>query len=174
MGEVDQHSTGGGSEEQAIVVMDSLEMGFHGQPAMEAPNSADLEEVPLTHEEARVDIPSEQTASRPAKAMSPWAGCSRPLLHDRLLLYSYIPLQGQAPPVERVAVLGLEGAREIIKRWEPFNRGESSATYLERLYPAMLRMPVEVLVEGKGEKYAISILASLVRKISSRRSKTAC
>ena len=33
--EADQHPTGGGSEEQAIVVMDSPEMDFHGQPAME-------------------------------------------------------------------------------------------------------------------------------------------
>ena len=30
VGEADQHSIGGGLEEQAIVVMDSLEMGFHG------------------------------------------------------------------------------------------------------------------------------------------------
>ena len=30
VGEADQHTTDGGSEEQAIVVMDSPEMGFHG------------------------------------------------------------------------------------------------------------------------------------------------
>ena len=30
VGEADQHPTGGGLEEQAIVVMDSPEMGFHG------------------------------------------------------------------------------------------------------------------------------------------------
>ena len=30
VGEVDQHPTGEGSDGQAIVVMDSLEMGFHG------------------------------------------------------------------------------------------------------------------------------------------------
>ena len=53
MGEAEQHSTGGGSEEQAIVVMDSPKMGFHGQPAVETTHLVDLEEVPLTHEEAR-------------------------------------------------------------------------------------------------------------------------
>ena len=52
MGEADQHSTGGGSEEQAIIVMDSLEIGFHDQPAVETAHVANLEEVPLTHEEA--------------------------------------------------------------------------------------------------------------------------
>ena len=52
MGEAEQYSAGGGSEEQAIVVMDSPEMSFHGQPAVETGPSANLEEVPLTHEEA--------------------------------------------------------------------------------------------------------------------------
>ena len=47
----DQHSTGGGSEEQVIVVMDSPEMSFHGQPAMETTHLADLGEVPLTYKE---------------------------------------------------------------------------------------------------------------------------
>ena len=53
VGEADQHSADGDSEEQAIDVMDSPEMGFHGQPALEPAHLADLGEVPLTHEEAR-------------------------------------------------------------------------------------------------------------------------
>ena len=90
-GEADQHSAGGGSEEQAIVVMDSPEMAFHGQPAMETTHLADLREVPLTHEEARGGISSKQAANRPAKAMSSRAEHNRSFLPDRLLLYSYIP-----------------------------------------------------------------------------------
>ena len=66
-------------------------MGFHGQLAMETTHSADLGEVLLTHEEVRESIPSEQTASQLAKAMSSRAGRSRSLLPDQLLLYSYIP-----------------------------------------------------------------------------------
>ena len=50
--------------------MDSPEMGFYGQPAMETAHLSDLGEVPLTHEEVREGIPSEQIACRPAKAMS--------------------------------------------------------------------------------------------------------
>ena len=53
MGEADQHSAGGGLEEQAIVVMDFPEMGFHGQPDVEIAHLTDLEEVHLTYEEAR-------------------------------------------------------------------------------------------------------------------------
>ena len=66
IGVAGQHSAGGGSGEQAIVVMDSLEMGFHSQPAVETAHLSDLEEVPPSHEEARGDIPSEHTASRPS------------------------------------------------------------------------------------------------------------
>ena len=51
MDEVEQHSIDGGSEEQAIVVIDSAEMGFHGKPAVETTHSADVEEASLTHEE---------------------------------------------------------------------------------------------------------------------------
>ena len=91
MGEADQHSANGGSEEQEIVIMDSPEMGFHGQPVVKTAHLAYLGEVPLTHKEARGGIPSKQTANRPAKAISSRARHSRSLLLDRLLLYSYIP-----------------------------------------------------------------------------------
>ena len=144
MGEANQHSAGRGSKGQAIVVMDSLEMGFHGQPVVESTHLSDLEEVPPSHEEAPGDIPSEQTSSRPSQAMLSQAERSRLLLPDRLLLYSYIPPHDQAPPMEEVSAPRPEGAQEIIRLWEPFNRGESSATHLEQPYPEMLWMPVEV------------------------------
>ena len=61
--------------------------------------------------------------------------------------------------MEEVSTLRLEGAQEINKLWEPINRGKSLAAHLEQLYPAILRMSIEVQVEGKGEKYVISIPA---------------
>ena len=70
VGEPDQHPTSGGLEEQAIVVMDSSGMGFYGQSASMITPSTNLGEVPLTHEEVREGIPSEQSTSRPTKAMS--------------------------------------------------------------------------------------------------------
>ena len=94
VGEADQQPTDGGSKEQAIVVIDSLEMGFHGQSTYEIAPSVELGDIPLTHEEVREGIPSEQASSRPNKATSSQSGRNRPLLLDRLLLYSYIPPQG--------------------------------------------------------------------------------
>ena len=43
-------------------------MGFHSQLTSETAPSADLGEVPITHEEVREGILSEQTTSQPAKA----------------------------------------------------------------------------------------------------------
>ena len=164
VGEADQHPTSGGSEEQAIVIMDSPEMEFHGQSALETAPSVDLGEVPLTHEKVREGIPSEQTTNLPAKATSSQFGCSKSFLLDRLLLYSYIPPQGQAPPMEEISAPGPKGDQEIINRWEPFNQGESPTAHLEQLYPTMLRMPIEVRAEGKGEKYVVSILTYVCKE----------
>ena len=49
VGEADEHPTGEGLDGQAIVVMESPEMGFHGQSAPETVLSTDLGEVSLTH-----------------------------------------------------------------------------------------------------------------------------
>ena len=84
-------------------------MGFYGQSSLEIVPSANLGEVPLTHEEVQEGIPSEQTTSRPSKATSSWSGRSRSFLPNQLVLYSYIPPQGQAPPMEEVLALGPEG-----------------------------------------------------------------
>ena len=101
--EADHHPTDGGSEEQAIVIIDLLEIGFHSQLASETTLSTDLGEVPLTHEKVWKGIPLEQITNQPNKPMSSRSGLSRPLLPDRLLLNSYIPPQGQAPPIEEVS-----------------------------------------------------------------------
>ena len=92
-------------------------MGFPSQLVMETTYLANLGAVPLTHEEVREGILLEQTASRQAKAISSRVWRSRSLIPGRLLLYSYIPPQVQAPPMEKVSAPGPEGAKEIIKCW---------------------------------------------------------
>ena len=91
-------------------------MGFHGQSASEIVPSSDLREVSLTHAEVQKNIPSEHIASRPNMATSSQSMHKRSLLPDRLLLNSYIPSQGQAPPMEEVSAPGPKGAQEIINR----------------------------------------------------------
>ena len=134
-------------------------MGLHGQLASEIALSTDLGEASLTHVEVTEDIPSERIASWPDKAISTQTGRSKPLLPDRLLLNSYIPPQGQAPPIEEVSAPGPKGAQEIINQWKLFNRGESPAHNMHQLYPTLLRMLVAVRAKGKGEEYAVSVPA---------------
>ena len=50
-----------------------------------------------------------------------------------------------------------KGAQEIINRWKPFNRGDSPAAHMEQLYPTLLRMPIAVGAEGKGEEYIVPV-----------------
>ena len=157
--EVSQQPSVDSSDVQVIVILDSPEMGFHGQSASETAFLVDLGEVPQTPMEVQEDIPSEQITGRSDKAISTQARCSNSLLPDRLLLNSYIPPQGQAPPMEEMSVPGPEGAQDIIYRWRPFNRGESSAAHMHQLYSALLRMLVAVWAEGRGKEYAISISA---------------
>ena len=61
--------------------------------------------------------------------------------------------------MEEVSVPGPEGAQEIINHWRPFNRGESPVAHMHQLYPALLRMPVALRAEGRGEEYAVSVPA---------------
>ena len=85
---------GESSDVKAIVVSNSLEMGFHGKSASEIALLVDLEEFSTTHAEVQEDIPSEQIVGWSYKAKSTGARCSRSLLLDRLLLNSYITPQG--------------------------------------------------------------------------------
>ena len=138
-----------------IVVMDSPEISFQGQPTMETAHLADLGEVPQTHEEVRGIFPQRRLLAgqpRPCRSGPGIVSCCFPISCCYILISLH---RGQAPPMEEVSAPGPEGAQEIIKRREPFNRGKSLAAHLEQLYPAMLRMPVEVRAEGKGEKYVV-------------------
>ena len=157
--EASQQPSDDSSNVQATVILDSPEMSFHVQLASETTLFVDLGEVSRTHAEVQEDIPSKQIAGRLDKAKFTLAGHSRPLLPDWLLLNSYIPPQGQAPPMEEVSVLGPEGAQEIINRWRPFNWGESPTAYMHQLYPTLLHMPVVVRAEERGKEYVVSVPA---------------
>ena len=84
---------------------------FRGQSAPKTAPLVDSREVFPTYAEVWEDIPSEQVAGRPDKAIFTRVRRSRTLLLDRMLLVnSYIPPQGQAPPMEEVSAPGPEGA----------------------------------------------------------------
>ena len=66
---------------------------------------------------------------------------------NRLLLSSYVPPQEWVPLSVDTMALGLEGAQEIIDRWSPFNRRESSVAHMHDLYPTFLWVSVAAYAE---------------------------
>ena len=90
-GEASQQLIGESSDVQVIVVLDLPEMGFHVQSTSETALLVDLGEVASIHAEVQENIPPKPIDGWSDKAKSTWAGQSRPLLPNRLLLNFYIP-----------------------------------------------------------------------------------
>ena len=59
---------------------------------------------------------------------------------------------------------GPKVAREIIDRWSPFNKRESSVAHMHDLYPTLLR----VLVAAHVEEYSVPFPGYLDRKFFQR------
>ena len=88
---IHQQPSGESSDVQEIVISGSPKMGFHGQSAFETAILVDSRVASPTDAEVLEDISLEQVVGWLDKAKSTRAGRSRSLLHDRLLLNSYIP-----------------------------------------------------------------------------------
>ena len=83
----------------------------------------------------------------------------RPLLLERIITNCY------APPLwvesSENGSIGARGRRVkyIMRRWEPFHRGEATADRLINMYPHMLLMPVAARCMGVGEDYSVNVPA---------------
>ena len=84
----------------------------------------------------------------------------KPRMLNRFVLSSYVLPQEWDCPSADVVAPGLEAAREIIDRWSPFNKRETSIAHMRDLYPTLLRVPVVAL----GEEYFIPFPGYLDRK----------
>ena len=58
-----------------------------------------------------------------------------------------------------VSAPGADEVKYIMRRWEPFHRGESATDRLNNLYPHMLWMAVASWGMGLGEDCSVSIPA---------------
>ena len=83
----------------------------------------------------------------------------RPPLPERIITNSYDPPRGPEPPRVEVSVPGTGEVKFIMRRWEPFHRGEAAADRMNNLYPHMLRMSVASRGMGLGEDYSVSVPA---------------
>ena len=85
------------------------------------------------------------------------SGLPRPTLSERIITNCYVPPRGPKPPRVEVSASGADEVKYIMRRWEPFHRGESAADRLNNLYPHMLRMPVAAQGMGLSEDYSVSV-----------------
>ena len=76
------------------------------------------------------------------------SGLPKPKRPDQVITHNYIPPRGPEPPRIEISAPGEEEVRKILRRWEPFHRGESAADRLNDLYPAMYRVPMAA--QGMG------------------------
>ena len=174
MGEVNQHSADKGSEEQAIVVMDSPEMGFHGQPTVETAHLADLGEVPLTHEEAwRVFPQSRLLAGQPRLCRLGPGAVGRCFL----IGYYYILIflrRAKLPLWRKYQLLGPKEPRKLSSAGshsiEANPRPPVWSNYTQQCFGCWLRCEPR----GRVKNMPFQSMRKLVRKILSRRLKMTC
>ena len=153
---------------QAIIVSGSLGMGLNDQSGQGNVTLAESREASPIPVALQVVHPPEQATGQLDKAKYTGTGCRKQLLLDHMLVNSYLPPHSPAPPIEEVTVLGPEGAQEIVDRWRPFNRGESSADHLHDLYLTMLWMPVTLLARGRAKSIISRSLLVLLKKVFSK------
>ena len=92
---------------------------------------------------------------------------SRRRLPDQVLRSTYVPSQERIHPPAGMVAHDLEGAREIIHHWSPFN----PVMHMHDLYPNYFR----VLVVTPAEQYSIPFLVYMDKKaLSNRWSRTGC
>ena len=85
------------------------------------------------------------------------SGLPRPPLPEQIITNSYAPPRGPEPPRVEVSGPGADEVKFIMRRWEPFHRGEATADRMNNLYPHMLCISVAAWGMGLGEDYSVSV-----------------
>ena len=85
------------------------------------------------------------------------SGLPRPPLSERIITNSYAQPRGPKPPRVEVSAPETNEVKFIMRRWEPFHRGEAAADRMNNLYPPMYRMPVAARGMALGEDYSVRV-----------------
>ena len=126
--------------------MDFPDRASNDQPVLESIPSeagAPLEEGILVGGPSNVDEIGERSPSGVAAApilppRSTDTEFSRKRSPDLVLLSTYVPPQERIHPPTGTVALDLQGAREILHRWSPFNQAEPPVVHMRDLYPNYL------------------------------------
>ena len=151
-----QPAAEGGSEGQAIIIPRSPESGPIDQTELAGVARLESKEADSVPSALQVIPHSDQDEGQPSKSKFMRSGLPRPTLPERIITNCYASSHGPKPPRVEVSAPGAEVVKYIMRRWEPFHRGESATDRLNNLYPYMLRMPVAARGMGLGEDYMVS------------------
>ena len=144
---------------QAIIIPSSPESRPTDQTEPAGVAHIDLKEADPVPSALQVISPSGQDEGQPSRSKFMRPGLPRPTLPERIITICYAPPHGPEPPRVEVSAPGVDEVKRIMRRWEPFHRGESAADRLNNLYPHMLRMMVAARGMGLGEDYTVSVPA---------------
>ena len=152
-----QPAAEGGSEMQAIVIPGSLYPGLTDQTELAGVARIESKEADPVLSALQVIPPSDRDEGRPSRSKFMRSGLPRPPLPEWIITNCYAPPRGPEPPRVEVSAPGADEVKYIMRRWDPFHRGEAVADRLNNLYPHMLRMPVAARGMGLGEDYSMSV-----------------
>ena len=147
-------AAGGRSEERVIIILGSPETGSNDRLDIGDDVLGEAVRAPPALETI---LPPAQVRSQLGRSEFTRTGLKRPKLPDRIITNSYLPARGRASPKEELLAPGMEDVKRIVRRWTPFNQGESAADRLNSLYPVMLWMPVDARANGVGEDYSMTV-----------------
>ena len=125
---------------QAIIIPSCPESGPTYQMEPMGVTRIESKEADLVSSALQVIPPSDRDEGQPSRSKFMRFGLPRPTLPERIITNCYAPLCRLEPPRVEVLDPGADKVKYIIRRWEPFHRGESAVDRLNNLYPHMLRM----------------------------------
>ena len=149
----------GGSEVQAIIIPGSPESGPTDQTEPAGVAQLESKKADPVLSALQVIPLSDRDEGQPSRSKFMRSRLPKPTLPEWIITNCYVPSRGPEPPRVEVSTPGVDEVKYIMRRLEPFHRGESAANRLNNLYPHMLRMPVAARSMGFGEDYSVTIPA---------------
>ena len=153
----DQSTVDDSSGDRAFTIPGSPELGPPVESGPDQPESNEDDPAPLA---LQIIPPSDQGEGSQNRSEFMRSDLPKPKRSDQVTTNNYIPPRGPGPPRVEISTPKEEEVKKILRRWEPFHRGESAANLLNDLYPAMYRVPVVARGMGFHEAYTVPIPSS--------------
>ena len=150
----------GSSGDQAIIIPWSPELWPTGQTEPDRAARSESNEDDPAPSALQVIPPSNLAEEQPSRSKYMRFRLPRPHRSDQVITENYLPPRGPERSRVEVSAPGAEEVKDILRRWEPFHRAESTADRLGNLYPHIYRMPMVARGLGLREDYTVTLPAT--------------